>query len=126
MIAEGRVRLNEEVLSPPRHCPAEPQRVTVDSQPVKAAEPARLFLFQACGLITAGVTVAHHLHRAPCALPGTPADARSARPQYRGLLLTNDGKLKRARTAANGVPRTYRRAHFRRHHPEPARGSDRG
>ena len=54
MIAEGRVKLGEVVVTTPATVLTSLKDVTVDGQPVKAAEPARLFLFhKPSGLITA-------------------------------------------------------------------------
>ena len=54
MIAEGRVKIGEEVVSTPNTVLASLRGVTVDGKPVKAPEAARLFAFhKPAGLITA-------------------------------------------------------------------------
>lgn len=121
MIAEGRVRLNEEVLTTPATVLPNLKGVTVDGQPVKAAEPARLFLFhKPAGLITAErdpsgrPTIYTALRNA--LPPGTPRLMPVGRLDLNTeglLLLTNDGELKRAlELPASGVPRTYRARTF--------------
>ena len=121
MIAEGRVRLGDVVVTTPATVLTSLKGVTVDGQPVKAAEPARLFLFhKPSGLITA--------ERDPSGRPTIYTALRNALPagtprlmpvgrldlNTEGLLLlTNDGELKRAlELPASGVPRTYRARTF--------------
>ena len=121
MIAEGRVKLGEVVVTTPATVLTSLKDVTVDGQPVKAAEPARLFLFhKPSGLITA--------ERDPTGRPTIYTALRNALPagtprlmpvgrldlNTEGLLLlTNDGELKRAlELPASGVPRTYRARTF--------------
>lgn len=121
MIAEGRVRLNDEVLTTPNTVLESLKGVSVDGQPVKAAEATRIFVFhKPSGLITA--------ERDPAGRPtiytalrnALPADAGRVMPVGRldfnteGLLiLTNDGELKRAmELPATGLPRTYRARTF--------------
>src|ERR1019366_6208150 len=54
MIAEGRVKIGDEVLTTPATVLENLKGVTVDDQPVKSAEAARLFRFhKPSGLITA-------------------------------------------------------------------------
>src|SRR6188508_2757579 len=54
MIAEGRIKLDNQVLTTPATVLRNLKGVTVDGQPVKAAEEARLFLFhKPSGLLTA-------------------------------------------------------------------------
>ena len=117
MIAEGRVKLNDEVLTTPATVLKNLKGVTVDGKPVKAPEPTRIFIFhKPSGLITA--------ERDPAGRPtiytalrnALPADAGRVMPIGRLdfnteglLLLTNDGELKRAmELPATGLPRTYR------------------
>lgn len=117
MIAEGRVKIGEEVLTTPATVLENLSGVTVDGQPVKAAEAARLFRFhKPSGLITA--------ERDPAGRPTIYTALRNALPpgsprlmpvgrldfNTEGLLLmTNDGELKRAmELPASGIPRTYR------------------
>ncbi len=121
MIADGRVKLNDEVLTTPATVLKNLKGVTVDGKPVKAAEPTRIFVFhKPAGLITA--------ERDPAGRPtiytalrnALPADAGRVMPIGRLdfnteglLLLTNDGELKRAmELPATGLPRTYRARTF--------------
>jgi len=121
MIAEGRVRLNDELVTTPATVLPSLKGVTVDGRPVRAAEPTRLFLFhKPSGLITAErdpkgkPTIYNALRNA---LPaGTPRVIPVGRLDLNTeglLLLTNDGELKRAlELPASGVPRTYRARTF--------------
>ncbi len=121
MIAEGRIKLNGEVLTTPATVLPNLKGVTVDGKPVKAAEPARLFAFhKPAGLITA--------ERDPAGRPTIYTALRNALPATAGrvmpigrldfnteglLLLTNDGELKRAmELPSSGIPRTYRARTF--------------
>lgn len=121
MIADGRVKLNGAVVETPATVLPNLKGVTVDDQPVKAAEPARLFVFhKPAGLITA--------ERDPAGRPTIYTALRNALPLGAGrvmpigrldfnteglLLLTNDGALKRAmELPATGLPRTYRARTF--------------
>ena len=121
MIAEGRVKIGEEVVTTPATLLPNLKGVTVDGKPVKAPEPARLFAFhKPSGLITA--------ERDPAGRPTIYTALRNALPQGTPrlmpvgrldlnteglLLLTNDGELKRAmELPASGIPRTYRARTF--------------
>lgn len=121
MIAEGRIRIGDEVVTTPATLLTSLKGVTVDGKPVKAPEPPRLFIFhKPAGLITA--------ERDPAGRPtiytalrnALPADARRVMPIGRLdfnteglLLLTNDGALKRTmELPATGLPRTYRARTF--------------
>ncbi len=121
MIAEGRVKLYDEVLTTPATVLKNLKGVTVDGKPVKAAEPTRIFIFhKPAGLITA--------ERDPAGRPTIYTALRNALPKDAGrvmpigrldfnteglLLLTNDGELKRAmELPATGLPRTYRARTF--------------
>ena len=121
MIADGRVKLGEEVLITPNTVLTTLKGVTVDGNPVKANEPAKLYAFnKPPGLITA--------ERDPGGRPTIYAALRNALPDGAGrvmpvgrldfnteglLLLTNDGGLKRAmELPSSGVPRTYRARTF--------------
>jgi 23S rRNA pseudouridine2605 synthase len=121
MIADGRVKLGEEVLTTPNTVLTSLKGVTVDGNPVKAPEAAKLYAFnKPPGLITA--------ERDPAGRPtiytalrnALPADAGRVMPVGRLdfnteglLLLTNDGGLKRAmELPSSGVPRTYRARTF--------------
>lgn len=121
MIADGRVKLNDEVITTPATVLRSLKGVSVDGKPVKAAEPTRLFVFhKPGGLITA--------ERDPAGRPTIYTALRNALPEGAGrvmpvgrldynteglLLLTNDGELKRAmELPATGLPRTYRARTF--------------
>lgn len=121
MIAEGRVKLGEEVVTTPATVLPNLKGVSVDGKPVKAPEAARLFAFhKPSGLITA--------ERDPAGRPtiytalrnALPKDAPRLMPVGRLdlnteglLLLTNDGGLKRAmELPSTGIPRTYRARTF--------------
>jgi 23S rRNA pseudouridine2605 synthase len=121
MIAEGRVKIGDQVVSTPATVLANLKGVTVDGKPVKAAEAARLFAFhKPSGLITA--------ERDPAGRPTIYTALRNALPpdtprlmpvgrldfNTEGLLLlTNDGELKRAmELPSTGIPRTYRARTF--------------
>lgn len=121
MIAEGRIKLNDEVVTTPATVLKTLKGVTVDGKPVKAPEPPRLFVFhKPAGLITA--------ERDPAGRPTIYTALRNALPRGAGrvmpigrldysteglLLLTNDGEVKRAmELPATGLPRTYRARTF--------------
>lgn len=121
MIAEGRVRLGEDVIDTPATVLTSLKGVTVDGTPVKAPEATRLFMFhKPAGLITA--------ERDPAGRPTIYTALRNALPPGTGrvmpigrldfnteglLLLTNDGEFKRQlELPASGVPRTYRARAF--------------
>ncbi len=102
MIADGRVAVDGKVLDTPATILASLRGVTVDGQPVAAAEPTRLFAFhKPTGLITA--------ERDPAGRPTIYTALRNALPKGTPrlmpigrldlnteglLLLTNDGGLK--------------------------------
>ena len=123
MIADGRVKRNGEELTTPAVVLQNLAGVTVDDQPVAAAEGARMFAFhKPAGLLTAErdfsgrPTIYTALRNA---LPkGTPRLMPVGRLDFTTeglLLLTNDGGLKRAlELPASGVPRTYRARAFGR------------
>jgi pseudouridine synthase len=121
MIAEGRVALDGKVLDTPATILASLKGVTVDGQPVAAAEATRLFAFhKPTGLITA--------ERDPAGRPTIYTALRNALPKDAGrvmpvgrldlnteglLLLTNDGEVKRKlELPASRIPRTYRARAF--------------
>jgi 23S rRNA pseudouridine2605 synthase len=117
MIAEGRVKIGDEVLTTPATVLESLKGVTVDGQPVKSAEAARLFAFhKPPGLITAATDPAGRptiYNALGNALPkGTPRLMPVGRLDLstEGLLLmTNDGEMKRAmELPSSGIPRTYR------------------
>jgi 23S rRNA pseudouridine2605 synthase len=121
MIAEGRVKIGDQVVTTPATVLPNLNGVSVDGKPVKAPEAARLFAFhKPAGLITA--------ERDPAGRPtiytalrnALPPDAPRLMPVGRLdynteglLLLTNDGELKRAmELPSSGIPRTYRARTF--------------
>jgi 23S rRNA pseudouridine2605 synthase len=117
MIAEGRVKIGDVVLTTPATVLESLKGVTVDDKPVAAAEAARLFRFhKPSGLITAErdpagrPTIYTALKNA--LPPGTPRLMPVGRLDFNTeglLLMTNDGELKRAmELPASGIPRTYR------------------
>ncbi len=121
MIAEGRVAVDGKVLDTPATILASLKGVTVDGNPVAAAEATRLFAFhKPTGLITAERDLAGRptIYTAlRNALPkGTPRLIPVGRLDLNTeglLLLTNDGGLKRTmELPATKVPRTYRARAF--------------
>jgi 23S rRNA pseudouridine2605 synthase len=117
MIADGRVKLNGELVTTPATVLKSLKGVTVDEKPVKAAEATRIFLFhKPSGLLTA--------ENDPAGRPTIYSALRNSLPESAGrvmpigrldynteglLLLTNDGELKRAmELPSTGLPRTYR------------------
>ena len=121
MIAEGRLAVDGKVLDTPATILASLRGVTVDGNPVAAAEATRLFAFhKPTGLITAERDLAGRptIYTAlRNALPaGTPRLMPVGRLDLNTeglLLLTNDGGLKRTmELPATKVPRTYRARAF--------------
>lgn len=121
MIAEGRVRLGDQAITTPNTVLPNLKGVSVDGQPVRAAEPTRLFGFhKPDGLITAErdpagrPTIYTALRNA--LPPGAPRLMPVGRLDFNTeglLLLTNDGELKRAlELPSTGIPRTYRARTF--------------
>jgi len=121
MIAEGRVRIGDELVTTPATVLPNLRGVTVDGQPVKAPDPARLFAFhKPSGLITAErdpagrPTIYTALRNA--LPPGTPRVMPVGRLDFNTeglLMMTNDGELKRAmELPSSGIPRTYRARTF--------------
>lgn len=121
MIGDGRVAVDGKVLDTPATILPGLKGVTVDGNPVAAAEATRLFAFhKPTGLITA--------ERDPAGRPTIYTALRNALPKGTPrlmpigrldlnteglLLLTNDGGLKRTlELPATGVPRTYRARAF--------------
>jgi 23S rRNA pseudouridine2605 synthase len=121
MIAEGRIKLGDAVVTTPATVLPSLKGVTVDGKPVSAPQAARLFAFhKPAGLITA--------ERDPAGRPTIYTALRNALPpdtprlmpvgrldlNTEGLLLlTNDGELKRAmELPSSGIPRTYRARTF--------------
>lgn len=121
MIAEGRVALNGTVLDTPATILTSLRGVTVDGNPVTAAEPTRLFAFhKPTGLITAERDLAGRPTIYTALRNALPKDTPRLMPVGRLdlnteglLLLTNDGGLKRTmELPATKVPRTYRARAF--------------
>ena len=113
MIVEGRIALNGTVLDTPATILTSLAGVTVDGQPVGAAEASRLFLFhKPTGLITAAYDPAGRAtiyDRLPPGLPRVIPVGRLDLNTEGLLLLTNDGELKRKlELPSTGIPRTYR------------------
>jgi 23S rRNA pseudouridine2605 synthase len=121
MIAEGRVRIGETLVTTPATVLVDLKGVSVDGKPVSAPEPPRLFAFhKPAGLLTAErdmagrPTIYTALRNA--LPPGTPRLMPVGRLDLNTeglLLLTNDGELKRAmELPSSGIPRTYRARTF--------------
>ncbi len=121
MIAEGRIRIGETLVTTPATILADLKGVSVDGKPVSAPEPPRLFAFhKPAGLLTAErdlagrPTIYTALRNA--LPPGTPRLMPVGRLDLNTeglLLLTNDGELKRAmELPSSGIPRTYRARTF--------------
>ena len=121
MIADGRIKLNDVLVTTPATILKSLAGITVDGKPVAAAAPPLLFRFHKPeGLLTA--------ERDPAGRPTIYDALRNALPKGTPrlmpvgrldlnteglLLLTNDGALKRAmELPSSGVPRTYRARTF--------------
>jgi 23S rRNA pseudouridine2605 synthase len=121
MIAAGRVKLGDKLVTTPATILPNLKRVTVDGQPVKAPEAARLFAFhKPSGMLTAErdfsgrPTIYTALRNAlPAGTPRLMPVGRLDLNTEGLLLLTNDGELKRAmELPSSGIPRTYRARTF--------------
>ena len=113
MIAEGRVAKDGVVIDTPATVLASLDGVTVDDQPVAAAEPTRLFLFhKPTGVLTAERDPAGRAtiyDRLPKDLPRLVPVGRLDLNTEGLLLLTTDGELKRQlELPATGIERSYR------------------
>ncbi|WBO21197.1 pseudouridine synthase [Sphingomonas abietis] len=113
MIVEGRIALDGTVLDTPATILTSLQGVTVDGNPVEAADASRLFLFhKPTGLITAAYDPAGRAtiyDRLPPGLPRVIPVGRLDLNTEGLLLLTNDGELKRKlELPSTGIPRVYR------------------
>ena len=113
MIAEGRVKLNGEVLTTPATVLTSLGGVTVDDKPVAAPEPTRVFRFhKPTGCLTAARDPAGRrtiYDVLPKGLPRLLPVGRLDMNTEGLLLLTTDGGLKRAlELPANAVARSYR------------------
>ena len=113
MIADGRVALNGVVLDTPATILKSLEGVTVDGEPVQAAEPARLFRYhKPSGLLTAERDFTGRptiYDRLPKGLPRVMPVGRLDLNTEGLLLLTTDGELKRQlELPSTGVERSYR------------------
>ncbi|MEG8039259.1 pseudouridine synthase [Sphingomonas sp. LR60] len=113
MIAEGRVAKDGVVLDTPATVLPSLDGVTVDGEPVAAAEPTRLFLFhKPTGVLTAERDPAGRAtiyDRLPKDLPRLVPIGRLDLNTEGLLLLTTDGEFKRQlELPATGVERSYR------------------
>ncbi|MBU6208038.1 MAG: rRNA pseudouridine synthase, partial [Alphaproteobacteria bacterium] len=113
MIAEGRIALDGVTLATPATLLTSLKGITVDGKPIKAAAPARLFLFnKPTGVLTTerdpqGRPTIYD--RLPKGLPRVMPIGRLDMNTEGLLLLTSDGGYKRQmELPASGVPRTYR------------------
>lgn len=117
MIAEGRIRIGEDLVTTPATILENLKGVSVDGKPVKAAEVTRLFAFhKPQGLLTTESDPAGRPTIYTALRNALPKDAPRVMPIGRLdlnteglLLLTNDGGLKRQmELPATNIPRTYR------------------
>jgi 23S rRNA pseudouridine2605 synthase len=113
MIADGRVQLNGIPIETPATVLASLDGVTVDGEPVAAAEPARLFLFhKPAGVLTAERDFSGRrtiYDCLPAELPRVVPVGRLDLNTEGLLLLTTDGGLKRRlELPSTGVERAYR------------------
>lgn len=113
MITEGRIAINGVAIETPATLIASLHGVTVDGNPVKAPDPARLFRYhKPSGLLTTerdpkGRPTIYD--RLPKDLPRVMPVGRLDLNTEGLLLLTTDGELKRQlELPSSGVPRTYR------------------
>lgn len=121
MIADGRVKIDGNLVTTPATILQNLRGVSVDDKPVRPPESARLFAFnKPTGLITA--------ERDPAGRPTIYSALRNSLPKGTPrlmpvgrldlnteglLLLTNDGEMKRAmELPSSGIPRTYRARTF--------------
>jgi 23S rRNA pseudouridine2605 synthase len=121
LIEAGRIKLGEDVITTPATVLTSLRGITVDGEPVKAPEAARLYAFhKPAGLLTAErdpagrATIYAALRNA--LPPGSPRLMPVGRLDLNTeglLLMTNDGELKRAMELPSSlVPRTYRARTF--------------
>lgn len=113
MIADGRIKLNGEVVATPATLLTDVAGLTVDGRPVRPAKATRLYRFyKPAGALTA----AHDPKGRPTIYdklpPGLPRLVPVGRLDFTTeglLLLTNDGELKRQlELPRTGMVRTYR------------------
>ncbi|MEQ1724737.1 MAG: pseudouridine synthase [Sphingopyxis sp.] len=117
MIADGRIKLNGEVITTPATLLANLDGVSVDDKEVAATDAARIFLFhKPTGVLTAerDFTGRKTIYDVlPVGLPRLMPVGRLDLNTEGLLLLTNDGALKRAlELPTNGVERSYRARTF--------------
>ena len=117
MIAEGRITLDGSVIDTPATLLTSLNGISVDGQPVAAAEATRLFLFhKPSGCLTAERDPAGRptiYDRLPAGLPRLMPIGRLDMTTEGLLLLTNDGELKRRlELPSSGIERTYRARAF--------------
>lgn len=117
MIADGRIKLNGEVITTPATLLANLDGVCVDDRPVAATEAPRIFLFhKPVGVLTAerDFTGRKTIYDVlPAGLPRLMPVGRLDLNTEGLLLLTNDGALKRTlELPSNGVERSYRARTF--------------
>ncbi len=121
LIEAGRIKLDDEVITTPATVLTSLRGITVDGEPVKAPEAARLYAFnKPPGLLTAErdpagrATIYSALRNSlPDGSPRVMPVGRLDLNTEGLLLLTNDGELKRAmELPSSGVPRTYRARTF--------------
>ena len=117
MIAEGRVRIGDELVTTPATILQDIAGITVDGKPVKAPDATRLFAFhKPQGLLTTERDPAGRSTIYDALKNALPKDSPRLMPVGRLdlnteglLLLTNDGGLKRQmELPASNIPRTYR------------------
>ncbi len=117
MIAEGRVKMGEELVTTPATILENLEGVSVDGKPVKAPEATRLFAFhKPPGLLTTEHDPAGRPTIYSALRNALPKDSPRLMPVGRLdlnteglLLLTNDGGLKRLmELPSSKIPRTYR------------------
>jgi 23S rRNA pseudouridine2605 synthase len=113
MIAEGRVAIDDVVIDTPATILSSLKGVTVDGNPVKAPEPARIFMFhKPTGVLTAerdpkGRRTIYDV--LPKDLPRVIPIGRLDLNTEGLLLMTTDGELKRAmELPSSGIERSYR------------------
>lgn len=121
LIEAGRIKLDDEVITTPATVLTSLRGITVDGEPVKAPEAARLYAFnKPPGLLTAERDPAGRATIYSALRNSLPEGSPRLMPVGRLdlnteglLLLTNDGELKRAmELPSSGVPRTYRARTF--------------
>jgi len=113
MIAEGRVRVNGEILKSPAFNVTDEDKIEVDGKPLQGKEPTRLWLYhKPRGLVTTHKDESGRqtiFESLPAGLPRVVSVGRLDLNSEGLLLLTNDGELSRKlELPATGLPRQYR------------------